>query len=128
LGGAPLVACCGLLVEEIPDLHLGSVATARLREVLEAAPDDFLKIWLHVEGPERILEWVKVKLPAYRCPTGSVHPCETCRHLYHDAEVRAIIRDGYEEKVDEILPLFMAGVASTAMNQQQEALALSGAE
>ena len=39
-----LSACCGLTLEKIPALHLGSIKNTSLGKRIEEAPDDFLKI------------------------------------------------------------------------------------
>jgi pyruvate-formate lyase-activating enzyme len=111
-----LVACCGLHLERIPDLHLGSVSQKSIRQVLDEAPDDFLKIWIHVEGPERILEFVKRYVPDYELPVHSAHPCETCLRLHKDKVARTVIREHYREVEDEVVSLYLAGMASNALN------------
>jgi len=112
-----LVACCGLHMERIPDLTIGSVKDRTLKQTLNAAPDDFLKIWIHVAGPERILEFVKTHLPDYELPLKSVHPCETCLHLYSDSRALEVIKTHYKEVEAQVVPLFLAGVAQTSIQQ-----------
>ena len=110
------VACCGLHLERIPELHLGSIANATIKSVISDAPDDFLKIWMHVEGPERILEFVKQHDPEYKLPLHSVHPCETCLHLYRDAHAKEIISEHYHEVEAGVVQLYMAGLAAKFVN------------
>ncbi len=86
-----LIACCGFTMEAIPDLHLGSVAERRLDEVLDAAPTDLMKYWLHVEGPEAILAFVQRFVPDYRLPLESPAICQTCLHLHRDPVVQQVI-------------------------------------
>lgn len=112
-----LVACCGLHLERIPDLHLGSVADRTVSQILNQTPDDFLKIWIHVEGPERVLEFVKEKLPTYELPTQAVHPCTTCLHLYRDETAKAVLREHYREKVDAIMMTYVAGLAAQTLGR-----------
>ena len=113
-----LVACCGLHMERIPELHLGSVKEKTLREVISVAPNDFLKIWIHVEGPERILQFVKSKVPNYVLPIDSVHPCTTCLHLYRDEIARSVILQNYFEVEEHISSLFLAGLAKGEVGRQ----------
>jgi Radical SAM superfamily/4Fe-4S single cluster domain len=105
-----LVACCGLHMERIPELHLGSIKEESLLSLTRRVPDDFLKIWIHVEGPERILQFVKSKVPEYRLPEESVHPCTTCLHLYKDDVARATIVDHYSEVESRVSNLYLAGL------------------
>jgi organic radical activating enzyme len=117
-----LIACCGLHLERIPELHLGSISTKSIAQVLADAPDDFLKIWIHVAGPERILQFVKDRLPDYELPVHSVHPCETCLHLHSDKRAMEVIEASYKEVEKEIVPLFMAGLAQTYLAQSIDRL------
>ena len=47
-------ACCGLTREQIPEMRIGSLDDAGLAELAAEAGQDFLKIWLAVDGPEQI--------------------------------------------------------------------------
>ena len=113
-----LVACCGLHLESIPDLHLGSVADRTLQEAVNDAPDDFLKIWMHVDGPERILEFVAEHEPNYSLPLDSTHPCTTCLHLYRDPVARRIIAEHYHEVVQDVVARWMTELATTHLNRE----------
>ncbi|HEY6189865.1 MAG TPA: radical SAM protein [Pyrinomonadaceae bacterium] len=123
-----LVACCGLTMEQIPDLHLGSVATHSIEYILNNTPDDFLKIWIHIEGPERILEFVKSHLPSYRLPVEFVHPCQTCSHLYNDEQAKDVLRKNYREVESKITQLYLAGLAGHLMDQRIKSLHRSAAD
>jgi hypothetical protein len=87
-----VAACCGYPVESIPELQLGSAESRTLREILRSAPDDTLKLWLHVAGPERMLLFVKSVLPEYELPQGVVHPCQACLHLHRDPIALDVLR------------------------------------
>jgi len=121
-----LVACCGLHLERIPDLHFGSVEHRTIKQVLDETPDDFLKIWIHVEGPERVLEFVKEKLPSYELPVQSVHPCTTCLHLYRDETAKAVLREHYRERMNDVMMTYLAGLGGLALNNRVRALHQSG--
>jgi len=88
-----LIACCGFTMESIPELHLGSVAERSLADVLEGAPNELLKYWLHVEGPERILEFVQRFEPDYRLPVESPSMCQTCLHLHRDPVAQRVLAE-----------------------------------
>jgi hypothetical protein len=88
-----LVACCGFTMEAIPDLHLGSVAERSIADVLESAPSELLKYWIHVDGPERILEFVRRFEPGYRLPVESPSMCQTCLHLHRDPVARRVLAE-----------------------------------
>jgi len=107
-----LIACCGLHMERLPELTLGSVAERTLADALAAAPDDFLKIWIHVDGPERILQFVKRHEPEYQLPLNSSHPCETCLYLYEDMTVRKVLVEHYREEEERVMGLYRSGLAT----------------
>lgn len=87
-----LVACCGFPQEELPQIRLGSVAEQSLDSVLEAAPPELLKMWLHVEGPSGIAEFVERHLPGYRLPrTASI--CELCAALQRDPRAMSVVAE-----------------------------------
>lgn len=110
-----VVVCCGLHLEKIPELSLGSVKENGLLEVVAGAKDDFLKVWLHVKGPERILEFVKKKDPDYVLPAHYVHPCETCLHLYKDKKAQEVVKEHFQEIETEVLSEYMAGVSNNIL-------------
>jgi hypothetical protein len=118
-----LVACCGFSIKQIPSLTLGSVKEDPLDLVLSKVPDDFLKIWLHIEGPERILDFVKRHVPDYRLPVEAVHPCETCNHLYHDETARAVIREHYREVEERIMDMYFIDLATKSTRAYEKCTA-----
>ena len=91
--------------------HLGNIAERSLQSVLNEAPDDLIKIWMHLDGPEVILEFVKKHHPAYQLPTQSVHPCETCKTLYTDPVVRDVLREHYREVEDGLTQRYINALA-----------------
>lgn len=113
-----LVACCGLHLERIPELHLGSIQDRTLKEVIDSADDDFLKIWIHVDGPERILNFVKSHDVSYFLPLSSTHPCETCLHLYKDPRVHEVIRENYHSQEERVVSLYLSNLTSTTLSRQ----------
>jgi len=117
-----LVACCGLHMERIPELHLGSIENESLLSLVRRVPDDFLKIWIHVEGPERILQFVKAKRPDFRLPEESVHPCTTCLHLYKNEEAREVIAEYYTEAESRISNLYLAGLTKDELERSMRDL------
>ena len=98
-----LRACCGILMEKIPELNLGSLREKPLAMLCKDAQEDFMKIWLYVEGPEHILEWLARKDPCMDWEGKYVHQCEVCRALYRDFRIRELVRENFQEKVPDVL-------------------------
>lgn len=113
-----LVACCGLHLRRIPDLTLGNVAERSIREALDHAPDDLLKIWLHTDGPERILQFVARHQPDCPIPEGSVHPCESCHYIYHTEQVREVLRRHAGQVEDEVMEKYMVSLAAGLLSNR----------
>ncbi len=113
-----LIACCGLHMARLPELALGSVAKRTLGEGLAPAPDDLLKMWIHVDGQERILHFVKQHAPEYELPLSSSHPCETCLYLYEDQTVREVLFDRYQEEEERVVNLYLNGLASNVFQDR----------
>lgn len=98
-----LGACCGLTRAQIPELDLGSLQERSLQEMVNEAQQDFMKLWIFTEGPERILAWAAEKDPSIEWENQYAHICDACRRVYQDDKVRAVIRQHYEEKVSDVL-------------------------
>jgi len=102
LPNANMFACCGLTAAKIPELNLGSLRRHSMADLYEDAVADIMKVWLFVEGPERILAWAARKDAAIRWEGMYAHSCEACQAVYRDPRVRRIIRDHYEERVADV--------------------------
>ena len=97
-----LGVCCGLSRRQIAELNK-PFGTKDLEGTLAKAGEDFLKIWLHVEGPERILAWAASKNPSIRWEDRYSHQCHACLALFHDPNVRDTIIAHHEERVEDVL-------------------------
>jgi organic radical activating enzyme len=98
-------SCCGLTREQIPELN-ASWDGDSLDPILAADARDFMKIWLYVDGPERILAWAATVAPEIRWEDRYAHRCHTCLVLFKDPIVRRVIREHYRERVDDVLARF----------------------
>jgi hypothetical protein len=94
--------CCGLSREKIPELN-APWSEGRLSEIWEKAIGDFVKIWIFVEGPARILAWAATKDSTIQWENRYAHKCHACLALFEDARVREVIRKHYKERMDSIL-------------------------
>jgi hypothetical protein len=55
---AQMLACCGLTSERILPMRLGDVTRSDIASLYTSQFNDFLKIWLFVEGPINILKFI----------------------------------------------------------------------
>jgi len=96
-------ACCGIGLRKIPELHLGNIRHTTLAEADAQAGDDFLKRWIRIEGPERILAWAARHDPSIEWENMYAHHCQACKRLYSDPKVRRVIVEHHAEKMADVL-------------------------
>ena len=97
-----LGACCGLGMRKIPELQLGDIRSVPLAEADANAADDFLKRWIRVEGPEKILAWAAGHDPSIAWENLYGHKCQSCIRIYKDEKVRNVIREHHAEKLGDV--------------------------
>jgi hypothetical protein len=104
-----LIACCGLTLEEIEEVHLGSLREKSIAEILHDTPDDFIKIWIHLQGPDAIIRYAQSVDPTIRVPANMAHICEACRFMYHHPKlVQTVLENPPPDKDDLIRQYVMA--------------------
>ena len=104
---AQLVACCGFPLEELPGLRIGSVAERPLDEVIRDAPNDMLKMFLHVAGPAGIAEFVARHEPGYTLPGNPASICDACIALQRDERAMRIAAEHCGEVAPTIVAQFV---------------------
>ncbi len=101
-----LAACCGYPMEQLPELGLGSVADRALDDVLRTAPNELLKMWLHVAGPAGIGEFVAQHVPGFTiAPFATI--CQACIALQRDRRAMAAIAEHAGEVVQAVAAEFL---------------------
>lgn len=98
-----LSSCCGLTFENIPEMKIGSLKKHSMKELFEKQLDDFMKIWIYVEGPEGIIEFAASKNKNIKIPKNLYHICESCAFMYQNKEIRETIAQHYHEKIEDVL-------------------------
>lgn len=53
-----VLACCGLTSEQNPFLRIGNINKATIKSIYEFSFNDVMKIWLYVEGPAKIIQYI----------------------------------------------------------------------
>ena len=96
-------ACCGLGLRAISELNVTRAEQPeRLRQAIIESEADFLKLWIHYWGPEKIVAWAAEHNPAIKWEGLYSHHCQFCQRLYHDDAIRAVILDHWQEVVGEV--------------------------
>ena len=96
-------ACCGLGMRLVPELNVGrSEGDFFLENSIKNAEIDFLKLWIHYKGPEKIIAWASEKNPEIKWENMYAHKCQACLRMYKDPIIREVIREHYEEMITEV--------------------------
>lgn len=93
--------CCGLSRELIAELNTN--LDAPLSQILGEHSNDFIKIWLFVDGPEKILAWAASKDSNIHWENRYAHQCHACLAIFQDQKVRDVIRLFYRERIEDVL-------------------------
>lgn len=98
-----IVSCCGLTMQLIPELHEYKYEKGKLFEFYKEQFEDFIKIWIWVDGPEAILKQVEVWNPNLSLNNNITHPCQACLTLYKNKEVKQTISLNYQQVLNTVL-------------------------
>ncbi len=97
-----MISCCGLTSEYIIPLRLGSVKESEINHLYESQFQDFLKIWLFIEGPMSILKFIYEKRGVqHGFITG--HICNICSEIFKEQENIKILQENYKEVMVRVL-------------------------
>ena len=113
--------CCGLTREKIPELN-APWKRGFLGEQLEEAGKDFMKIWLFVDGPEKILAWAASKNPEIDWENRYAHHCHACLRVFSDSLIRETISKHYRERVDDVLMRYSLGLRKQEYLEAEDAI------
>src|SRR5207249_10291620 len=64
---------------------------------------DFLKVWIHYQGPEKILAWAAERDRSIQWEGMYGHRCQACIRVYRDPAVRAVIQNHYQQVIPDVL-------------------------
>ncbi|MEB0141092.1 MULTISPECIES: radical SAM protein [unclassified Undibacterium] len=105
-----LAACCGLTFEHIPEMKLGTLGEKTMDKMFNEALDDFLKIWIHLDGPTKIMK----KLFDEEVDEGLSqvhHICQACAIMHLHTRVRETLKARYTEFLPDVLSRFSLKIA-----------------
>lgn len=90
-----IASCCGLTLEHIPEMRVGTIDN--VASYRDEQKDDFMKLWLRVEGPMTILETLLGR--DHEKLQDVVHLCQACAIVHRDHEVREKIASAYTDHI-----------------------------
>jgi pyruvate-formate lyase-activating enzyme len=97
--------CCGLTFEHIPEMKITYPSEQGLDGEFFAQAQDFLKIWLKVDGPFQIIKMLCEGDELERL-NKLVHPCQACALLHQDDGLRKKVVLEYKHHMERVLRSF----------------------
>ncbi|WP_316873199.1 radical SAM protein [Ralstonia edaphi] len=105
-----LAVCCGLTFEHIEELKVGSLRDRTMGDLFEDTFRDFLKIWIHMDGPGEILR--KLFGEVINDELSNIqHICQACAILHQHPKVKHALRERYHEFVADVVSRFNLRIA-----------------
>lgn len=97
-------ACCGITANMIEYLDLGNLDRFTIRHLFNNQFRDFIKIWLHTEGPHRILEFAsKYDSRINFTDFTHLHQCLICAIILRNPEIISILRHHFNEIYSNVI-------------------------
>ncbi|MCV2886251.1 radical SAM protein [Aestuariibacter sp. AA17] len=96
-----LSACCGLTLEHIPEMKLGDLGSNSIETLYNSQKNDFLKHWIHTDGPYAIIEkvmgseFINNEMPNFS------HICQACVFLHKDERIVKKLKSEYKKYIPE---------------------------
>lgn len=98
-----MTACCGLTSLFSEYLNLGDVRLLSLKELYERQFTDFLKIWLYVDGPHRIMDFISKITGKENHFEPNTHVCQICGSLLSSKENIEVIKNNYKKVYSDVI-------------------------
>ncbi|WP_415776371.1 radical SAM protein [Shewanella oncorhynchi] len=102
-------SCCGLTFEHIPEMKIGKIGNVdSLKNAYINQQNDFLKIWIKMDGPYSIVE--KLMGADYIDKNiGTVsHGCQACVYLHKDRKIVDAVKENYTKFIPNVLLRYRA--------------------
>jgi len=97
-----MLACCGLLCEYISCLRIGNLKIDSLIFLYNNQFNDFMKIWLYVDGPYSILKYIHKKR-GILVDSYPLHNCEVCAEIFKDRANIEYVRHHKNEIIPKVM-------------------------
>lgn len=102
-------SCCGLTFEHIDQLKIGYYQNGNLKDLYKSQFEDFLKIWINIDGPIGIIR--KVMGEQFIETLGDIHHlCQACALLHKDERILNKLKDVYPLYIEEILSKYSKNI------------------
>ena len=101
-----LSACCGLTLEHISEMRLGKLGEdGGMRDLYLSQADDFLKYWIHMDGPYQIIRRL-IGDSGQNILKDVVHICQACAVLHKNKDIKEAMIKRYDKFIPEVMTRF----------------------
>ncbi len=97
-----LLACCGIVTKNLPELTLGNLRQQRMIDIISEANKDVILNWLVLEGPAAIAEFVKAINPSICFARRYVSKCHLCNEILTREDVRRVLHEHIHEVINRV--------------------------
>ena len=115
-----LIACCGLTMDYIPEVHLGSLKDETIGQIVGRLPDDFIKIWIHLYGPDAVIRYAQKLDPTIERPRDMAHICDVCRYMYNHEKIKKLVSENPPPNMHLILEQYYQSLMVPTPNAEHQ--------
>ena len=97
-----LLACCGITAKYIEYLDLGDIRQFSIKELYDRQFNDFMKIWLAMEGAHKIMDFIAEYAnidESYKIE----HGCQVCEKILGNPQYLQILKENHRKIYSNVL-------------------------
>lgn len=98
-----ILACCGLTALRHPYLTIGTMEQNNLKTIWDYQFDDFMKIWLFAEGPDKILSFAQTQDSTIEIGGEWEHMCKKCSRILSSPHILKVLENSYRKILPRVL-------------------------
>lgn len=95
--------CCGLTLNYIEAMNLGLLNQINIFKKFNEQYQDFLKIWIYVDGPEAVYDFCINNCSTLNRNSKLIHSCQFCAEIYNNEKIKEVLKNNWEKKVDDVM-------------------------
>lgn len=89
-------SCCGLTMRNMSSMKIGNIKKNSIMEIYSSQFEDFLKVWIHTDGPNNIMKYIYEKMGTeYDAEQEQIHECSACEKIFNNPQYIQVIRNNY---------------------------------
>lgn len=107
-----MLACCGLTAKFVNFLDIGDVDKVPIKDLYENQFKDFIKIWLYVDGPYKILEFILQYIKFDIAMYNKLHDCQICAAILKNKQFLNVLQLNYKKVYANIMFKYLIKIKS----------------